>query len=175
MAVFPSLRVRLGIACAVLAIAVSARAQQKPLTIDAIYDPQARVDFSGTPPTDIRWLDEAHYLTVKRASGGRGFEWLKVDASSGRTEPLFDAERMTAALAAIPGITRDDALFVYEFGTGRATRLTSTPGAEELATFSPDGRLVAFVRGNNLFVIEPAAPRERAITTDGSADILNGK
>src|SRR5712691_11072213 len=196
-----SIRLRVGIACAVLAIAVSARAQQKPLTIDAIYDTQNRVDFSGTPPTDVTWLDDTHYLLVRRAPGGRGFEWLKVEASNGRSEPLFDTERMTAALAAIPGVTREDAssvirtpgsltlnasktsvlltladdLFVYDFGTGRVTRLTSTPGAEELATFSPDGRLVAFVRGNNLFVTETATPHERAITTDGSADILNGK
>jgi dipeptidyl-peptidase-4 len=196
-----SIRLRVGIACAVLAVAVSARAQQKPLTLDAIYDPQSRVDFSGTPPTDVTWLDDTHYLTVRRASGGQGSEWLKVEASNGRTEPLFDRERMITALAAIPGVTHEDAssairspgsltlnasktaalltladdLFVYDFGTGRVTRLTSTPGAEELATFSPDGRLVAFVRGNNLFVVETATPHERAITADGSADILNGK
>jgi dipeptidyl-peptidase-4 len=199
----PSLaaRLRVGVVCALLGVAVAAEAQQKPLALDAIYDPQARVDFSGNPPTDVTWLDDTHYLLVRRASGGRGSEWLKVDAATGRTDPLFDVERMATALAAIPGVTRDEALalvrragnltlnpsntaalltlandlFLYDFGSGRATRLTSTPDEEELATFSPDGRLVAFVRSNNLFVVETATPRERAITSDGTADILNGK
>ena len=39
-----------------------------------------------------------------------------------------------------------DDLYFYDFEAARAARLTSTPGEEEEATFSPDGRLVAFVR-----------------------------
>src|SRR5205085_3022486 len=52
---------------------------------------------------------------------------------------------------------------------------TSAPGAEEEATFSPDGRQVAFVRNNNLFLVDVASQREQAVTTDGSNEILNGK
>ncbi|MBC7673504.1 MAG: S9 family peptidase, partial [Polaromonas sp.] len=42
------------------------------------------------------------------------------------------------------------------------------------AKVSPDGRSVAFVRDNNLFVTNLATGRETALTTDGSDNIING-
>jgi dipeptidyl-peptidase-4 len=42
------------------------------------------------------------------------------------------------------------------------------------AKFSPDGRQVAFVRGNNLHVTDLATGQERQLTTDGSDDVING-
>lgn len=188
------------LACA-LAVATSgvlALAQQpstgRALSVDAIFNPSQRVDFSGAPSTNITWLDGSTYITPRRG------EWLKVEATSGRTTPLFDAVRMESALAALPGVSRDDAarvarsndlnfnpsytaalvaiagdLYVHDFMSGQARRLTRTPGDEEEATFSPDGRLVAFIRANNLHVVDVADPREQALTTDGSAELFNGK
>jgi dipeptidyl-peptidase 4 len=67
-------------------------------------------------------------------------------------------------------------LYYYEFGAPRAVRLTSSPEAEEEeVTFSPDGRRIAFVRDNDLFVLDIEAGQERALTTDGSENLLNGK
>lgn len=189
------------LAIGLLSLTASPGAQAPPrgLTVSLIYDPQARINFSGTPAPDITWLDADTYLLVQRAERG-GVEWLKVDAASGRTTPFFDQSRMEAALAAIPGMSRDEAasmtrsndftlnaahtaalfsidddLYSYDFSSNRAVRLTSAAGAEEEATFSPDGRLVAFVRGNNLFLVDVASQREQAVTTDGSKEILNGK
>jgi dipeptidyl-peptidase-4 len=184
-----------------------AQAPLRTLTVDAIYDPERRVDFSGAPPTNLRWIDDESYLQPRRAprpgsgqQAGGGVEWLKVDAASGRTSPLFDAARMEAALAAFPGVSREEAadrsrandllfnpdrtgvlltidedLYFYSFGAPTATRLTTRAGREEEATFSPDGRRVAFVRGNNLHVVDVAAQKELALTTDGSPERLNGK
>jgi dipeptidyl-peptidase-4 len=45
---------------------------------------------------------------------------------------------------------------------------------EENATFSPDGRLVAFVRDTTCTSWTSQEPRERALTKDGSPQILNG-
>ena len=143
-------------------------------------------------------MDETKYLQMRRA--GRRVEWLVVDAATGQTSPLFDAARMEDALAALPGITRetaeeharsedltfnpsrtaalitiDDDLYFYDFSAGRATRLTSTAGAEEEATFSPNGRAVAFVRANNLHTVDVGGRQERALTNDGSSYLLNGK
>ena len=47
-------------------------------------------------------------------------------------------------------------------------------GLQMFAKFSPDGRQVAFVSDNDLFVTELAGGRTRRLTTDGSADIING-
>ena len=72
-------------------------------------------------------------------------------------------------------VTIDDDLYLYDFTSNAATNLTSVAGSEEEVTFSPNGRLVAFVRGNNLHVVDLGTQREVALTTDGSPDLLNGK
>ena len=181
----------------VLSVALSAQAPRR-LTIQAIYDPDQRVDFSGAPPTNLRWIDDDSYLQTRRTNGS--VEWLKVDAVSGRSSPLFDAARMEAAFAGVPGVTKDEAagvarsgdlqfnarwtaaiadinqdLYIYDFSTGTATRLTSVAGREEEPTFSPNGRNVAFVRANNLHVVDVATRKEITLTSDGSREILNGK
>ena len=184
--------------CATLATTVAAQSPARVLSIDAIYDPERRVDFSGAPSTNLEWIDDTTYLQSRRTGGG--IEWLKVDAASGRTSSLFDLARMEAALARLPGITPErasglarsgdlifnpsrtgtlvtisDDLYFYDFVSGSATRLTETTGSEEEPGFSPDGRLVAFVRGNNLHVVDVSARQERALTKDGGPQLLNGK
>jgi dipeptidyl-peptidase-4 len=181
-----------------LVLPLGASAQQRPLSVDVIYHPERRVDFSGAPAPDIRWLDGATYVSPAR--GGQSGGWLKIDAASGATTPLFDAARLETALAALPGVARDQAarlsrsgdltlnpamtgalltiaddLYAYDFAAATITRLTVKPGTEEEATFSPDGRFVAFVRGNNLHVVSVTSPKERALTKDGGPQILNGK
>ena len=56
--------------------------------------------------------------------------------------------------------------FVYNFVTKELTKL-SNGGDQQLATFSPDGERVAFVRKNNLFVKSLRFGTERRITDDG--------
>ncbi|MGN1215271.1 MAG: DPP IV N-terminal domain-containing protein [Candidatus Cryptobacteroides sp.] len=41
-------------------------------------------------------------------------------------------------------------------------------------TLSPDGRMIAFTRGNDLWVAEVSTGKETRLTSDGSATILNG-
>ena len=190
---------------AVLSASAAAQTPQQPpasgsrrLTIDTIYDPERRTNFSGAPLTNLRWIDDSRYLQMRRA--GLGVEWLAVDAASGQTSPLFDAARMENALEDLDGVTPamaadsarspditfnsartaalvtiDDDLYLYDFSADRAARLTSTAGSEEEATFSPNGRIVAFVRANNLYTVDVASRRERALTSDGTPYLLNGK
>jgi dipeptidyl-peptidase-4 len=170
------------------------RVEGRRLSTDLIFHPERRLDFSGTPVTSITWLDAQTYVVA--GNGG----WQRVDAVSGRTSPLFDPSRMENALASLPGISREiatglsrsraltfnagmtlalmtinDDLYVYDMTAAKATRLTATAGEEEEATFSPDGRSVGFVRGNNLHVVSVSNPKERAVTRDGGPQILNGK
>jgi dipeptidyl-peptidase-4 len=179
----------------------SVTAQQKSLTIDDIFDPVKRVNFSGNPP-NVRWLrDGNHYLLTSDMSRREGPRLQKVNAATGEATPLFDAAKMQAAFAALPGVSADVArglanrgtynlnpaetavlinwsndLFYYEFGSDRAVRLTSTPEEEVGEGFSPDGRMVSFVRGNNLYVEDLGMQRrERALTRDGAEKILNGR
>lgn len=184
-------------------------AQQKLLTLDEIYstDRAIRINFNGDPPLGLRWLKEGtHYLWTKRSlDAGRQrdeapTEWLLVNALTGETKPLFDAAKMEAAFAKLPGLSAEQSkqiahrghydfnedftgtlinfandLFYYCFGSDSAIRLTHTPEPEEGEALSPDGKLVAFVRNYNLYVVDVATQKERALTRGGHANLLFGR
>ncbi len=85
------------------------KTQQKLLTIDDIFDPYKRVNFNGTTPT-VRWLkDGKHYLLTNEASRRDVPRLQKVNAATGEAVPFFDATKMQAAFAALPGITAENA------------------------------------------------------------------
>ena len=178
----------------------TAAAQQKLLSLDDLYDPDTRIDFSGTPASELTWISDTHYLQSRRNAGDQGAELAKVEATTGATEPLFDVAQMEAAIAALPGISLEEArriarrrlsimntmhtatvlaiagdLYYYEFGADRARRLTFSPGDEEEVSLSPDETTVAFVRNHNIYVVALESGRERALTTDGGSELFNGK
>jgi dipeptidyl-peptidase-4 len=182
-----------------LLLPVLARAQQQALSLDDIYHPDRKADFEGAPPTDIVWIDDARYLWPKKGEGDEG-ELLEVEALTGRTVPLFDVARVEKTLATLDGVTPDDAkraarrraqtfngsrtalvleiagdLVHYDLAGHRARRLTRSAGREEEPAVSPDGARVAFVRDHDLYVVDVAGGAERRLTTDGSANVLNGK
>ena len=181
-------------------LAAPARAQQKALTLDDLYDPGKRVNFGSVPGT-YTWLNDREFMKVGVGRSGAAtppITLVRVNAETGSASPLFDIARLEAALAKLPGVTEGEAsklsrqrpifatnfmalvltvgddLYYWPLDSDALTRLTSVPGAEEEAQFSPDGRLLAFVRHNNLFVSDLAG-HERALTTDGTPQVLNGK
>jgi dipeptidyl-peptidase-4 len=178
-----------------LTLAIPIAAQQKRLSLDDIYDPGRRVSFGGVPPPAVAWIDDTHF-----ASPRGGGVWVKVDAASGAEVPLFDAAKMEAALSKMPGVGADEVrrvtrsrslifnkahtavivqlaedLYGYTFDEGRAVRLTNAAGPEEHVSFSPDGKAIAFVRGNNLYVSDFLTGNETQLTRDGAGKILNGR
>jgi dipeptidyl-peptidase-4 len=183
------------------ALCVNGFAQTKLLTNDDIFDPDKRVNFNGTPPGNLQWLNDGeYYLQAKADPKTKTFEIVKVNALSGESVPFFDSAKMQQALAKIPGISETDArslahrpayqlnsaqtavllnsnhdLIYYELGSDKAVKLTSNDADESGEEFSPDGRTVAFVRDNNLFVVDVATQKERALTSDGGDKIINGK
>ncbi|PYT16216.1 MAG: S9 family peptidase [Acidobacteria bacterium] len=71
--------------------------------------------------------------------------------------------------------TRGD-YWVLDRKSGRLRKLGGDAPASSLmfAKFSPDGSQVAYVRGNNLYVEDLATGAIRALTSDGSATLING-
>ena len=61
--------------------------------------------------------------------------------------------------------------YIFDRPAQRLTAL-STGGKQGYATFSPDGKKVAFTRDNNLFVKDLASGQETAVTTDGRRNQL---
>ncbi|MGE3109344.1 MAG: DPP IV N-terminal domain-containing protein [Phycisphaerales bacterium] len=142
----------------------------------------------GAPSPDA----DEYYVQVR--DGGA----YRVSALTGRSEPLWDLAPMTQALGQIASIgpdaakslvgpfmnmspQRDAAVFTHEndlyYATlsGTAARLTSSPQDEEYPTFSPDGTYIAFIRSNDLWVVDVRTQHERALTTGGTDLVRNGK
>src|SRR5512132_2313151 len=88
---------------------VAATAQQKTLTLDDIYDPDKKVDFEGNFPRGLAWIDDVHYLWPRNDAQDRTTEMLKVEALTGKAEPLVDVARVEATLANLEGVTPDEA------------------------------------------------------------------
>ena len=64
--------------------------------------------------------------------------------------------------------------YIYNFVTKEFKEL-STKGRQQLATFSPDGTRVAFVRENNIFIKSLLFGTEHQVTKDGKFnEIING-
>jgi len=179
-----------------LLLLVSVRAQQRTLTLDDIYSPTTRINFSGAVPSGLTWIDGSHLAWPRNI--GDGVTWTSLDVD-GAERDMFEPGAMQSALEQL-GVSSADArrashardlvfnpqysaaiavisddLYAYQFGAKRAVRLTSAAGEEEHVSFSPDGRLVTFVRANNLFVVDANGGAERALTNDGAPRVLNGK
>lgn len=170
------------------------RAIRRRVDEEAVYGSGRAPNLGGSPIGGLTWIDDETYLQVKE---GR---LRVVQASTGRSSPFHDVDAMRRGLETIPGIDagtarrwaertsfstdpkRTGAIFEHEndlyyarFDGSGARRLTSTPEPEELASFSPDGARVAFVRSNDLFVVDVASGTERALTTGGSDLLRRGK
>jgi dipeptidyl-peptidase-4 len=171
----------------------------RELTIENIFDPKHRVSFSGAPQSGFVWLDDRTFTWPRTNDKGDVIEQAVIDTTTGARRTLFDTAKLQAAARKIGGVSEDEAkrlsqqrswnfspnkrsvvlsigddLYLYTFDSDSFTRLTSTPGEEQEASFSPDGKLVAFVRKNNLYAVDLASQRERQLTTDGNDDTLNG-
>ena len=182
-----------------LCCAAAARAQEKLLTIEDIYDKDKKVAFGGSPAPDLVWLSDGEHYLQSRDEKDKAQIW-KVNARTGEAVPFFDTSKMESALAKLPAVSRDDAkklahaksfhlnpaqtavlinfnkeLIYYELNSNAAARLTNNTAEELEEDFSPDGRMVSFVRGNDLYVVELASKRERRLTTTGGEKTLNGR
>jgi dipeptidyl-peptidase 4 len=193
----------LAAAVAAVAQDVKTTPQPKPtlkeITIENIFDPKQRVAFSGAIQSGYIWLDDKTFTWPRTDDQGTVLEQAVVDTETGKKRVLFDAAKLEAAAKKIPGVSPEEAkrmttqrgwnfspnkksvilsvaedLYLYAFDSDSFTRLTSAPGAEEEAAFSPDGKFVSFVRDNDLFVVDVAEKRERQLTTDGNENTLNG-
>ncbi len=171
----------------------------RELTIENIFDPKHRVAFSGAPQRGFVWLDDKTFTWPRTNEKDEIIEQAVLDTQTATKRTLFDAAKLQSAARKIAGVTEEQAkrmsqqrnwnfspnkksvvltvgddLYLYTFDSDALTRLTSTPGEEQEASFSPDGKFISFIRNNNLYVVDAATQRERQLTTDGTADTLNG-
>jgi dipeptidyl-peptidase 4 len=68
----------------------------------------------------------------------------------------------------------DNDIFLLDVNKSQFRRITNTDAAEKAIRFAPDGKKIAYVRSNNLYVYDIEKESEKQITQDGSDTILNG-
>src|SRR5687767_12582142 len=165
-----------------------ARGEPKPITEAQLMGRGGAFTFgfAGTPLTTGAWIDNEHFLQVKDG------KLLKVAARTGKSEPFADPGKIKKSLAAVKDLdvktaekfarattfrtNPDRTAFLFDLGENLglasfdgtpAVRLTKSGGKMEHVSFSPDGKRVAFVRGQNLFAVDVAKQEEKQLTTDG--------
>jgi len=85
----------------------------------------------------------------------------------------FSADETKILLATkMEGIYRHSTIaeyYIWDINEKKLTALSEN-GKQRLADFSPDGNKVAFVRDNNIFIVDLNTMEEKQITTDGEDD-----
>ncbi|HEX8651362.1 MAG TPA: S9 family peptidase [Pyrinomonadaceae bacterium] len=184
----------LSIICLTLLAASPLFAQpKKEITVDWIYSKEA-IEASALP--SYAWLADgtAMLYDIRQPAEKRTFE--RLNPQTGARTPVLDAPKAMTSLGALLGkdempetlpwpiafngsgqlalyIFKGD-IYVLDLEKAQFQRATQTASDEKSASFSPDGKKLAFVRENDLYVYDVAHHAEKRLTRDGSETRLNG-
>lgn len=177
-----------------IAVLSTAFSQTKQITLEDIW---SKGTFRIQGISSIRSMNDGEHYCVLTRSGIDQYSYQSgqkvktvcsfVDPSINRKQakPLppiesyqFSSDESKILLsAAFEPIYRHSGVssyYVYDRATG-SMQCISLDGKQRLTTFSPDGKMVAFVRDNNLYTIDLATMTEQQITRDGKFNhIING-
>src|SRR5690348_16415388 len=160
-------------------------------------------EFHAKSPDESQWVDGGDRYTVLEASAvdKDSLDLVAFDTETGKRSVLVPAKKFVPHGAQKPlnieayswsedqrklliftnsqrvwrKNTRGD-YWVLTLAGERLQKLGGNAPASTLmfAKFSPDGRSVAYVRQNNVYVEDLASGKVRPLTTDGSKQIING-
>ena len=164
-------------------------AQNKQISLKEIYDGTFRVEgldklrsmkngkfytiLSVDRATATSAIDKYDYLTQKK---------LETLVSSSSSVPFFTSyafsedESKVLLASEMEPIFRRSALGVYHVYDLKSKKLSAVSNAKiQEPTLSPDGRKVAYVKDNNIYVLDIAANTTKQLTLDGAKNkIING-
>lgn len=168
-------------------VCATAVAQKRPVDLKVLTSGK----FSARTPSGLRAMkDGVHYTTLV---GGHAIVRYRL-ADGVAVDTLFDVKRFFPSVRLSRyELSADENLivvpwevepiyrhsfraqhFIYDRTTKKLNPL-STNGKQQAVSVAPDSRSAAFVRDNNLYVVDLVARTERAITTDGElGKVLNG-
>jgi dipeptidyl-peptidase 4 len=171
------------------------------LTVDRIYSAPS---LSGQLARGLQWSPNGKLLSFFETQG-KGKEartelW-SIDATTGERRLLIAADKLLAILPPPPAKANQStglgriAPSQYQWAPDSAALLfqgeqsltwfdlkTQTPhalvsGTETLSDpkISPDGRSVSFVRQHNVWIVDVASAKERAVTSGGTEEVRKGE
>lgn len=168
---------------------VQASTAQTPITVEWMNS-RERWAIQSVP--EFIWLTNGDAILHDRYADDP--VWEKLNPKTGQRTEWLNIRRLADSLRshADPGsnipswpeeFTQDGALAafviqgdVFVVGTADVSvqRITETPADEQSVHFSPDGRGLAYIRQNDLYVFDLESRAERRLTFDGSPTRLNG-
>ncbi len=167
--------------------------------LDAIFNKHAYAEKN----VQLAWLNDGDEYTILEPSsaGAKTLDIVAYNTASGERSVLVAAAKLVPQGQSAPleiqeyswspdrkkllvytnskkvwrANTRGD-YWLYDLADGKLAKLGGDAPESSLmfATISPDSTRVAYVRANNLYVEELATGKITQLTTDGSADIING-
>src|SRR5436189_909321 len=179
-----------------LAGSLVAQATQAPvLTVHSIWGTR---EFASDLVSPTWTKDGAAYTTIETDSAGHT-DLYRVDAVSGRKERLVRGADLVPPGAALPVAIEEyrfssdgtrlliftnsarvwrqstkGTYYVWDLPARRLIPVSAQPGYQMFAKLSPDGRMAAFVRANNIYVTDLTTGAETAVTADGNDNVING-
>ena len=128
-------------------------------------------------PADVTWFkDGEHYLYRKTDPQSEKTEWIKVHAATGEAAPLFDAAKLEYPTRCTLNPNGTALLFAHknDFSIAVSAAILSgsqaAPDSIIAEQFSPDGKMVSFVRDYDLWVVDIESRRERELTAGGGRE-----
>jgi len=196
--VVPSAVRRFLAGCAVVAFVEPLAAQgvqAPPLTVHAIWGSREY----ASDLVDITWMKDGKAYTAIEQDASGNTDLYQVDALTGMKRLLVRGADLVPPGGGKPIVIEEyrfsgdgsklllftnsarvwrqntkGTFYVWDLAGKRLGPVSARPGYQQFAKFSPDGRMVGFVRDNNLYVTDLATGAETALTTDGGENVING-
>ncbi len=184
--------------CAVIAFVEPLAAQgvqAPPLTVHAIWGSREY----ASDLVDITWMKDGKAYTAIEQDASGNTDLYQVDALTGTKQLLVRGADLVPPGGGKPIVIEEyrfsgdgsklllftnsarvwrqntkGTFYVWDLAAKRLVPVSARPGYQQFAKFSPDGRMVGFVRDNNLYVTDLATGAETALTTDGGENVING-
>lgn len=174
-------------------LASTQSSELKPLTLEAIYGPDGKVDFDGKSMPAIRWMPgKATYVREIDDTA------MQFDPASGESRPLldsaafasklqatghFDAEAAKRAAGRIGDWCRDSStriihndrgVFAYRPAAGDLRVSKPIPEGAKAVETSPRGDHISYALKNDLYALNTQSGKTTRLTRDGTATLFNG-
>ncbi len=173
----------------------------KEITIESIFQEGGIL---GRGPEALKWSPDGTKVSfVQRDDSGERGALYFVDVATGRRAVLVASEKLTS-LAPPASSIKDERkkeaaqrysiaayhwapdskkllfdsngqLWLYTLESGTAIQITASNDGSEDPKFSPEGDRIAYVRKHDLYVRSLDGHNEKALTKDGSDNLLNGE